>query len=83
MFMLSVAFFHKWVNYKHIYYAADGRTHGNIGNGAFCHFGHVQWNRLEIIGTHFGIIKDRQLYIFIKTFYMLDIPDNDNGDCEF
>ena len=33
-----------------------------------------------MIGKHFEIIKDRQLYIFSKTFYMLHLPDNNNDD---
>ena len=55
--------------------------HCNISNGAVHYFGMSSGPHLKMIGTHFEIIKDRQLFIFIKSFYMLDIPDNDNGDC--
>ena len=52
-------------------------------NGAVHHVEHVQWKFMKMIVTHFVIIKDRQLYIFINTFYMLNIPDNNDSDCAF
>ena len=55
-------------------------SHCNISNGAVHHFGQSSGPQLKMNGMHFGIIKDRQLYIFIKPFYMLNIPDNDYGD---
>ena len=49
----------------------------HLSNGVNHFFQHVQWSHMKIIGLYFEIIKDRQLYIFIRPLYTLIIPDND------